>query len=141
MDRYYLQLNNVLEVDIKGLSDKNGYNIEKIDFYNKKIHTCFTEILNIDRIIYIGKIKKENNLSQFWKKVFEEDRENLLPHYLCTWCENMDYWTKRIGNIQIKRKTKKCELNIYSYLKKIPITILNNRLNIKEMNKYLLYDK
>lgn len=39
-DRHYLQLNGALEVDIEGLSAKNGYSIEKIDCWNSKIHTC-----------------------------------------------------------------------------------------------------
>lgn len=139
-DRHYLQLNGALEVDIEGLSAKNGYSIEKIDCWNSKIHTCFMETVNVDNIIYIGKIREGNNISYFWKKVFEDDRENLLPHYLCDWCENMNYWTERIGNIRIASNARKNEMKIYNHLKKIPVKILDSRMSIEGINKFLIYD-
>lgn len=137
-DRYYIQLNNAIDVDIDGLSEKNGYIIKQIDYWGNRIQTCFHETVSVDRIIYIGKVKENNDNAYLWKKVFDEDRENLLPHYLCDWCENMKYWTKRIGNVPISSSARNSELEIYNQLVNMPVTILDNRMSIDEINKFLL---
>lgn len=139
-DRYYLQLNDAIEIEIEGLSARNGYSIEKIDFQNRKISTCFMKVININSIIYIGKIKERNDISLLWDKIFEDDKENLLPCYLCDWLENMNYWLERIGNVHITKSARDSELKTYNYLKKMPIFILDNRMSINEINEFLIYN-
>ena len=139
-DRYYLQLNDALEIELEGLSAKNGYRVKKINCENVNVHTLFMKPINIDHIIYIGRKVMNNDILYFWEKMFENDRENLMPHYLCDWCENMNYWTKRIGNIQIKSTTRKYESEIYDHLKRIPIIALDSRMSIEKMTNYLKYE-
>ena len=59
---------------------------------------------------------------------------------MCDWCENMNYWTERIGNIRIASNARKNEMKIYNHLKKIPVKILDSRMSIEGINKFLIYD-